>query len=621
MCGIVGIISKTAIELTTLQQMTATLHHRGPDSNGTFISPDGNVGFGHTRLSIIDLSDNGSQPMLSHDGRYAMVFNGEIYNFRKLKAELLSEKPAIDFISNSDSEVLLQAFIHWGPSVASKLEGMFAVAIYDAQIKKVFLLRDRKGKKPIFYYSDSLHFVFASEIKSLLQHPVIAASKEIDTQAIHEFLHLGYIPEPKTIYRSIRKFPSGAVGEVLLNLSFSVKQYWKIETVVDGRYASGNFDFKEILRDKLTKAVDKRLISDVPLGAFLSGGTDSSLITAMASKLSNKPLKTFSIGFKESKFDEHRFASQVAKHLGTDHTEFILSEKDSVQWLETYLDHFDEPFADTSAIPTMLVARMAKQQVTVALTGDGGDELFLGYGTHTWANRLTNSYFKVVKPFLASAFKISNTPRLKRIAELLVDVDPGTLRSHIFSQEQYFFSNHEIQLDLLVDPLSYVPFKFVDSPVFYELIEAEKQAIFDFKCYLKDDLLVKIDRASMFSALECRCPLLDNSIIEFAVNIPFDLKRKNGIPKWPLKELLADYLPENLINRPKWGFSIPLAQWMKNDLRYLMEYLSDENLNKTGLFKIAHVRSLIKRFNNGDEYLYNRLWVLIIIQRFLLKNE
>lgn len=620
MCGIVGIISRAAIEPITLQRMTAALHHRGPDAQGTFISTDGHVGFGHTRLSIIDLSVHGNQPMYSHDGRYVMVFNGEIYNFKKLKTELLAANPNTTFISNSDSEVLLQAFIHWGPPVASKLEGMFAVAIYDTLSKNVVLLRDRKGKKPIFYYCDGQHFAFASEIKSLLQHPAIAASKEIDTQATHEFLHLGYIPEPKTIYRSIRKFPAGAVGEVMPNLSFSLKNFWKIETVTNGDTPANTVDYQAVLNDKLTRAVEKRLISDVPLGSFLSGGTDSSLVTAIASTISDKPLKTFCIGFKESKFDEHTFASQVAKHLKTDHTEFILSEKDSVQLLESYLDHFDEPFADTSAIPTMLVAKMARQQVTVALTGDGGDELFLGYGTHTWANRLANPFFKVAKPFLAAGFKVSNNPRLKRIAELLVDVDPGTQRSHIFSQEQYFFSSHEIQLDLLTDPLPYLPFKFYDHPAFEKITDAEKQAIFDFKFYLKDDLLVKIDRASMYYSLECRSPLLDNEIIEFAIKTPFDYKRKGGIPKWPLKELLKNYLPDKLVNRPKWGFSIPLAQWMKNDLRYLMDYLSDENLSKTGLFKPPYVKSLIKRFYYGDDYLYNRLWALIIIQRFLLKN-
>lgn len=620
MCGIVGIISRLAIEPGTLLRMTTALNHRGPDANGTFLSADGRVGFGHTRLSIIDLSDNGNQPMLSADGRYAMIFNGEIYNFRKLKTELLDIDPTMQFTSSSDSEVLLRAYIQWGPAVASKLEGMFAVAIYDTHLRKVFLLRDRKGKKPIFYYCDGQQFAFASEIKALLQHPVIAASKEIDTQAIHEFLHLGYIAEPKTIYRSIRKFPSGTVSEVSPDLSLSLKNFWKIETAVCERPATSHEDYKKTLRDKLVKAVDKRLISDVPLGSFLSGGTDSSLVTAIASTLLDKPLKTFCIGFKESKFDEHRFASQVAKHLKTDHTEFILSEKDSVELLESYLDHFDEPFADTSAVPTMLVAKMAKQQVTVALTGDGGDELFLGYGTHTWANRLTNPLFKIAKPFLASGFRLSNSPRLKRIAGLLVDVDPGTLRSHIFSQEQYFFSSREIQRDLLVDPLPFSSFKFVDHPAFQAMTDAEKQAVFDFKFYLKDDLLVKVDRASMFYSLECRCPLLDNEIIEFALNTPFDIKRKDGVPKWPLKSLLRDYLPDELVNRPKWGFSIPLSKWMKNDLRFLMEYLSDESLSKTGLFRATYVRSLVDRFYRGEDYLYNRLWALIIIQRFILKN-
>ena len=621
MCGIVGIVSREEIDPNLMDKMIRSLHHRGPDSTGKFFSDDYKVALGHTRLSIIDLSVKANQPMHSPDKRYTIIFNGEIYNFRNIKNELLKINPSIRFATNSDTEVLLHAFMCWGKEMIKKIEGMFAVAIYDSALKKIFLFRDRKGKKPLFYYWDHQQFVFASEMKTLLIHPHIRPTKEIDQQALHEFLHLGYIPEPKTIYRSIRKFPSGAMGELKSNLSLSINQYWNVDDCVREKVNStGKFDYKDELRMKLTQAVEKRMISDVPLGSFLSGGTDSSLVTAIASKLSDARLKTFSIGFKESKFDEHQSAAAVAKHLNTEHYQYILSERDSVSLLDTYLDHFDEPFADTSSIPTMLVAKMAKQKVTVALTGDGGDELFLGYGTYTWANRLHNPFFKVMKSGLAASLGWSGDVRYKRVSRLLERVDKPYIRSHIFSQEQYFFSSEEIKCKLLKNPIPFEPFRYADNIGTQHLSEAEKQALFDLKFYLKDDLLVKIDRASMFSSLECRCPLLDDELMEWALNIPYPLKKKGNINKWILKDLLTDHLPDHLVYKSKWGFSIPLAQWMKNELNYLMELLSSEKIIRTGIFNVDFVRNLVTRFYQGEEYLYNRLWSLIIIQRFLLKN-
>ncbi len=623
MCGICGIVSKQRIEPQTIQLLTRALRHRGPDAENVYMNEARTSALGHTRLSIIDLSMQANQPMYSQDGRLVVVFNGEIYNFKNIRTELESLNSEIRFRTNSDTEIILHAFACWGVEMVKRLDGMFAIAIYDTSLDKIFLFRDRVGKKPLYYFCDHQHFIFASEIKSLLKHPSVIASKEIDRQAVHEFLHLGYIPEPKTIYRSIRKFPAGSIGEVWSNLSFSIYQYWKAEDQLSQeQILSNDTGLKEALKDKLHKAVKKRLISDVPLGSFLSGGTDSSLVTAIASEHTTGALKTFSIGFKENKFGEQRFAAKVAARLKTEHHEYTLSETEAAGILETYLHHLDEPFADTSVIPTMLVSQLARKEVTVALTGDGGDELFLGYGAYTWAQRLANPVLKTIQSPLALGLKTFGRARYKRIAQVLEKVDKQHLRSHIFSQEQYFFSDHEIRNTLLKSTLDYESFRYSD-PVgaASRLSEEEKQALFDLKYYLKDDLLVKIDRASMFHSLECRCPLLDQDVICFALNAPLTIKRQGDVKKWILKELLKDYLPDNLIYRPKWGFSIPLSRWLKNEFHYLItNFLDVRTVEEIGLVNVDSVEKLKRSFMDGEEYLYNRIWILIVLHKWMKEN-
>ncbi|MEJ0054759.1 MAG: asparagine synthase (glutamine-hydrolyzing) [Bacteroidota bacterium] len=393
MCGIAGIYSRAEIGHGVISDMTNMLLHRGPDAHSTYRSDSGNLAFGHTRLSIIDLSQAANQPMCSFDDRYVVIFNGEIYNFALVRKEIQRVNPGVLFRTHSDTEVILNAFITWGPEMVKKLDGMFAIALFDTIDKKLFLFRDRIGKKPIFYFSTPEHFVFASEIKSMLKHDAVAASKLIDRQAIHEFLHLGYIPEPKTIYKSIAKFPAGSWAEVTSDLTVAMHSYWTVTGQLEGAIEEDTVKAKEILRQKLHQAVQKRLISDVPVGSFLSGGTDSSLVTAIASEYTTGKFKTFNIGFKDQAFDEHHSAARVAACLKTEHYEYLLEEREAKEILETYLHHFDEPFADTSAIPTMLVSKLARKEVTVALTGDGGDELFLGYGSHAWASRLDDPFF------------------------------------------------------------------------------------------------------------------------------------------------------------------------------------------------------------------------------------
>jgi asparagine synthase (glutamine-hydrolysing) len=345
------------------------------------------------------------------------------------------------------------------------------------------------------------------------------------------------------------------------------------------------------------------------------------LICAIASKYTSSPLKTFNIGFEESKFDESLYAKKVANLIGTDHTEYRLSEKQAIDLLEKYLVHFDEPFADTSAIPTMLVSKLARQEVKVVLTGDGGDELFQGYGAYSWANKLATKRWKLAKPVIRKALRISGRSRFERIAELLGGVNANELRSHIFSQEQYFFSQDEIKNKVLVNLKHFRPFHYQDDASLSNLTEGEKQAFFDILHYLKDDLLVKVDRASMYSGLECRSPLLDYHVVEFAVRLSINHKVRDSVNKWLLKDLLRDFLPEPLVHRPKWGFSVPLSKWMKGDLRYLIdEYLNTKTVEETGFINVAYVEQLKTSFFSGKEYLYNRLWVLIALLKWLKEN-
>ena len=616
MCGISGILSRAGVTRERIGQMTMALAHRGPDAHGVWVDAAATMALGHTRLSIIDLSTGANQPFYSHDNRYVVVFNGEIYNFQALRNEL-SERHGVTFRTTSDTEVLVEAFALWGKGAAARLEGMFAAIIADQQTGKVYLLRDRAGKKPLFYFQSGTTLAFASEMKALLRDPEIRQAAKINRDVFTTFLHLGYIPGPATIYENIFKFPAGHIGECDASLRIYARPYWQLQDHLSDVILTDAVQAKDTLRTLLHDAVAKRMISDVPLGAFLSGGTDSSLVTAVAAAQRSTPLKTFSIGFEESKFDESRYARAVAEHLGTDHTAYTLSEKEALGILETYLHHFDEPFADTSAIPTMLVSRLARQQVKVVLTGDGGDELFQGYGAYTWANRLDRPGMGLLRAPLRGVLKAAGTSRLERIGHLLGS-PLGSVRSHIFSQEQYFFSQQE--LDTYAN--GFTPFRYQDTTDSKQRFTAgERQALFDLEYYLRDDLLVKVDRASMYYALECRSPLLDHHLVEFAFSLDASLKVRDGRSKWLLKELLREYIPSELVDRPKWGFSVPLATWLKGDLRYLVErYLSPDAVVAAGVLDAGYVSQLVKGFLGGKDYLYNRLWVLIVLHKWLHDN-
>lgn len=590
--------------------MAAALAHRGPDAEG--VSVHGRFGLAHRRLSILDLSMAAHQPMTSACGRYVICYNGEVYNFRELRYSL-----RLATRTTSDTEVILEAFAQLGPEMVSKLNGMFAIAILDTLENKLYLFRDRMGIKPLYLYRANGKLAFASELKaiSVLQESLPLT---VNRSAIPYFLHLGYIPQPLSIYNEVEKFPSGHWAMFDGN-SWEARCYWSPEQKVTERVWDDEKTAKDELERLLTASVERRLVSDVPFGTFLSGGTDSSVVTALAQKVSPNPIKTFSIGFESKKHNELPYAEAVARHLGTDHRTYTVTEKDALELIGEILPQFDEPFGDSSAIPTMLVSKMARQEVTMTLSGDGGDELFFGYGAYRWAERLASPIMQWAHGSASQLLSLGND-RHRRVSKLL-DFDGATPSpSHIFSQEQYLFSRHEL-IDLLIDKEHDLRLLADDDGTYRQLSRSlspsEAQAFFDLRHYLKDDLLVKVDRATMRYGLETRVPLLDHTVVEFALNLDSSLKMKGGTGKWLLKQVLYDHVPRELMERPKWGFSVPLVEWLKHELSFLIDdCLSEQSVVAAGLVSWPTVKNLIVRFRGGHTHLYNRLWLLILLHQW-----
>jgi asparagine synthase (glutamine-hydrolysing) len=637
MCGIAGFYSVDQIfPEEKLREMTDSIRHRGPDAEGYFY--DGTCGLGHRRLSIIDLSTRASQPMYSSDNRYVIVYNGEVYNFQEIGSKLgqfHGESKKFIFKSASDTEVILEAFAAQGPSFVHELNGMFAFAIYDTHQKELHLYRDRLGIKPLYFYWDGKHFAFASELKALrkLNH----ISFETNQTAIRKYLHLGYIPAPHSIYKNIYKLRSGSY--IRLNSSgLEIKKYWNLNSHITNNIITEPDQAMVKLSDLLISSVQYQLKSDLPFGVFLSGGIDSSLITAQAVMLSSIKVNTFSIGFEENSHNESEYAKAVAHYLGTRHHEFIVSYTDALKLIDSITDTYDEPFSDSSCIPTMLVSKLAKEYVTVTLSGEGGDELFFGYGAYKWAAYLSNPLVRMISRPASMLFN-KMPSRYQRVARLLDYSKTNNLMSHIFSQEQYLFAEHEVSKVLNAD----IPFDTTENPEHFEsvlrvlsdksafgkvdvterrLAAIEMQALYDLENYLQDDLLTKVDRASMKYSIETRVPYLDHRMVEFAINLAPDLKYRNGVFKYILKKVLYQYVPKHLFDRPKQGFAIPLNKWLHTSLRYLIDdYLSEEKINRHGILNYHETDKLIKRFFNGADFLYNRIWQMIVLQMWLDKHS
>ena len=628
MCGIVGIWDyKNKIDKDLLTKMRDTMRYRGPDDAGLFINPDFHIGFGHRRLSIIDLSQGGHQPM--KDKNLVIVFNGEIYNFKEIREELKLKN--YNFSTHSDTEVILKAYREWQIGAVDKFRGMFAFAIWDEERKKLILVRDRAGVKPLYYYNDGNLFIFASEIKAIIAHPQV--KKELNYNALAAFLQFGYIPAPLSIFKNIHKIKAGHYLVLDDKKNIKEEKYWDIlDFYLKKPYKTSDYSEKEIeqeMEKRLIESFRLRMVADVPVGVFLSGGLDSSLVTALLQKEAKIPLKTFTIGFHEEKYNEAQYAKEIANYLKTDHYELYCTPQEALEIVPKLPEIYDEPFADSSSIPTYLVSRFAKQKVKVALSADAGDELFCGYDRYRKMNKIFNevnsfpSFLFLLGKGLVDAIpsrmleKISKAPNLKhklnkagRFIKSKNDLSQMylTLNSYWFPEEIRSLILAGISNDYFQGTF-FKDFKETES---LELM-ARLQEI-DFKTYLPDDILTKVDRASMANSLEARTPFLDPRIMEFIASLPLSFKYRDGKTKYILRKILYRYIPEKLLDRPKHGFGIPIDSWLRNDLKnLLLDYLSPERISREGIFNPKIIEKELKSFLNGNIYAA-RVWNILVFE-------
>lgn len=606
--------------------MINTLNHRGPDDDGIWLDSELCVGLGHKRLSILDLSDEGKQPMLSSSGRYVIAYNGEIYNFGILRNEL--EKSGTKFRGHSDTEVVLAAFDAWGiEKTISCFVGMFAFALWDRRERRLYLVRDRLGIKPLYYGCVNDSFIFASELKALRVFP--SFNQPINRDAIALFLRHNYIPAPYSIFKGIQKLLPGHILTLDVRhekqFNYQTKTYWSAATMaeqaVNKPFIGSDTDAIEQLNTLLKEAVSLRMIADVPIGVFLSGGIDSSVITALMQAQSSKPVKTFSIGFHASSYNEAEYAKKIARYLGTEHTELYVKPEEAMAVITKLPTLFDEPFSDSSQIPTFLVSQMAHNHVTVSLTGDGGDELFHGYHRyfytqHMWRifNRIPQNARLALSHIIKTASRVG-IRKLLSLSESLALSNPDDLYyriiSHWKSPAAVVLGANE-PLTALTDPDRKPQLReFAQRMMFYDLVS-----------YLPDDILVKIDRTSMGVSLEARVPLLDHRVVEFAWRLPLRLKVRNRQGKWILRQVLYKYIPQELVERPKKGFGVPIGEWLRGPLREWAEDLLDHNrLLDEGYFYPTPIREKWHEHLSGKCEWHYYLWDILMFQSWLEANK
>lgn len=652
MCGIAGFAGWNHEEqesVTILDSMCDAIRHRGPDDAGVWLDPESGLGLGHRRLSILDLSPAGHQPMHSGTGRYVIVFNGEIYNHHAVRTELESLQPCF-WRGHSDTEVLLAAFEKWGvDGTVRRLVGMFSIALWDRKERILFLLRDRLGEKPLYYGWMGGTFLFGSELKALRAHP--AWRPEIDRNALALFLRHNYVPSPFSIYKGVRKLPPGTVLALRCGVTEATSAptpipYWTVLDAAEyGRmnpFRGTESEAAEHLESLLRDSVRQQMTADVPIGAFLSGGIDSSTIVALMQEQSLQPIKTFTIGFLEDRYDEAKYAKEVARHLGTDHTELYVTAREAMEVIPRLPFLYDEPFSDSSQIPTFLLSRMTRGHVTVSLSGDGGDELFGGYSRYLLGEKIWKGigWMPVrLRRALASAIRAVSVEKWTNADTLLEPFLPKRHRGRALGDKVHKLAEillvrepEEFYLGLVShwkSPTSIVKgaedlhtaltdrTKWVDLPDF-----VSRMMFLDTLTYLPDDILVKVDRATMGVSLESRVPLLDHRIVEFVWRIPLFMKIRGNEGKWLLRQVLYKHVPKHLVERPKTGFGVPIDDWLRGPLRDWAESLLDEKRMKSeGFFEPGPIREKwLEHVANKRNWHYY-LWDILIFQAWLASQK
>jgi len=607
MCGITGYISFVENEtpsIEALSRMTDAITYRGPDDHGYW--QERNVGLGHRRLSILDLSSAGHQPMSLASLSTRIIFNGEIYNFQEIRAEL--ESTGRKFISTGDTEVILHAYDEWGAKCVERFNGMFVFAIFDEKKRILFITRDRLGVKPLYYYYDKRHFVFASEIKAILKYPYVR--KEMDMRAVEQYFAFKYISAPRTIFKNLFKLLPGSTLTITLDNLLQTHRYWDPLLI----YSQGTdserseYEYETELERLIDSSVRYRMISDVPVGAFLSGGIDSSVVVASMVKQSTH-VKTFSIGFTDLRYNEAPYAKAVAAALGTDHEELIVRPGEIFESIELLADHFDEPFADPSSVPTYLISRLARSKVTVAISGDAGDELFWGYSRYK-KYEAARRFNVIPTPFRKAIFGVIGKIPLDIIQKGAQGLQYSSLEE-CYDYLSGMFKRNDLRR-LINHTIEHRPSLFTKDFRNFVIDELMYPNIVDYKTYLPDDILTKVDRTSMAVSLEARSPFLDYRLVEFGLRLPRSYKYRNGEQKYLLKKVLYKHLPKKLFDRPKQGFDLPLNEWFRKELKpMLQQHLSKERLRRYGFINVEFVHAIMDAHFSGRYNYYYMLWTLL----------
>ncbi|MET3130534.1 asparagine synthase (glutamine-hydrolyzing) [Oxalobacteraceae bacterium GrIS 1.11] len=649
MCGLVGFLgaaSTNEANLAVLRSMADSISHRGPDDAGYWSQAEQGIAFGHRRLAVVDLSAAGHQPMHAAHGRYVIVYNGEIYNHLALREELTAGRTCGAWRGHSDTETLLAGIEAWGiEDTLRRCIGMFAIAVWDRERAVLTLARDRLGEKPLYYgwqgEGEGAVLLFGSELKALRAHPAFCA--EVNRDALRMLLRYGYIPAPYCIYEGIAKLEPGC----LLEISLAVRAprrwpYWSVDEVARAGIAEPfkgtDLQAVDALESLLLNAVRQQMEADVPLGAFLSGGVDSSLVVALMQAQSSRPVKTFSIGFREDGYDEAGHARAVARHLGTEHAELYVTAQDTIGVVRALGTMYDEPLADDSQIPTFLVSQMARQQVTVSLSGDGGDELFCGYNLYQLSARMWRQMSMFPTPLrkiVARGVSAISPAAWNRVGASVGLVWPGALNkgnvgdklhkgaqivTNTSAQALYHdLISHWHELDgVVIGGKAHITSHSGDSPRFAGFDTMQSMMLLDQLTYLPDDILAKVDRASMLVSLETRVPLLDHRVVEFAWRLPQSMKLRGGQTKWALRQVLYRHVPQALIERPKQGFSVPVAAWLRGPLRDWADALLDESrLAREGYFQPTAIRRKWMEHLSGHRNWHRQLWGVLMFQVWL----